>query len=96
MRSFSSDTNNFLRRAKVMKNKPTIQIEPKDKAKLVEELTKYFNAELDYDLSNLEGEMFLDFLNEKIGTYFYNQGVLDSMKYLNEKTEELVFLIKED
>jgi uncharacterized protein (DUF2164 family) len=57
---------------------------------------KYFNHEFNYDLSNLEAAMFLDFLDEKISKTYYNQGVLDSLSRLRENIEDLVLLVKEE
>ncbi len=58
-------------------------------------LNEYFQQELEFDLSNLQADLLLDFLNEKIGPHYYNQGITDSIKTIKEKSDDLLFLIKE-
>lgn len=65
-----------------------------ERADAIEKLTEYLDQNLDIELGNLQGELLLDFLSEKIGIYYYNQGVSDSIKMMNEKVEDLYLLIR--
>ncbi len=51
----------------------------------------FFLNEREEDLGDLSAMMILDFFIEKLAPEFYNQGVSDSYKYLNNKIEDLLF-----
>lgn len=79
-----------------MSTKPPFNHPKETKEKFVEELVKYFGAEFDYELSHLEAELLVGFLDEKIGKFYYNSGVTDAGKFMREKSEELVFLTEQE
>ena len=58
-------------------------------------LKGYFFDELEMGIGDLQADLFLEFLNKKIGREYYNLGVMDTIKAMKEKTEDLVLLIKE-
>ncbi len=61
-----------------------------DKVKMaIEDIQKYFDEERDESIGDLQGALLLEFIADKIGPYFYNQGVNDAQKYLEEKVEDL-------
>lgn len=72
----------------------TFTLSKEERADVVENLTEYLDKNLDIELGNLQGELLLDYLSEKIGIYYYNQGVSDSIKMMNEKVEDLYLLIR--
>lgn len=72
----------------------TFTLSKEERADAVENLTEYLDKNLDIELGNLQGELLLDYLSEKIGIYYYNQGVSDSIKMMNEKVEDLYLLIR--
>ena len=47
-------------------------------------------------IGSLPTEIFLEYISEKVGPYYYNQGVTDAMQMMTEKTEELYLLMKLD
>lgn len=59
------------------------------KKKIKEEIIRYFSVERDEDIGELSAELFLDFITEKIGPVFYNQGIRDAQAFLSEKLEDL-------
>ncbi len=61
-------------------------------------LTEYLTEEFDMDLGNLQAQLLLDFLSDKLGPYFYNAGVNDSITTLRESmesVEERIDLLRE-
>ncbi len=63
--------------------------------KLRASIVAYFLDELDIEIGTLQANLFIDFLNEKIGNTYYNLGVSDAMKAIKEKTDDLVLLIRD-
>jgi uncharacterized protein (DUF2164 family) len=55
----------------------------------------YFLDELDLEIGTLQADLFIAFLNEKIGKHYYNLGVTDTIAALKDKAEDLVLLMKE-
>lgn len=57
-------------------------------------IQSYFYKERDEELGELAATLILDFFIDKLATEFYNQGVEDCYKYMNEKLEDLLGLQK--
>ena len=57
--------------------------------KMISSIKEYFYKERDEDLGDLSSSLILDFIIEELGPEFYNQGVLDAHKFMNEKIEDL-------
>lgn len=53
-------------------------------------LRDYFARELDQELSQLPAEMLLNFISKEIGGAFYNRGVQDAQKLVQQKAEDIV------
>jgi len=60
------------------------------KAYLISEIKTYFQKERDESLGDLAAALILDFITEKLAPEFYNQGIYDSYRYMNEKLEDLL------
>ena len=60
----------------------------------VEEIRKYFQAERDESIGVLQGELFMDFIIEKIGPFIYNQAIDDMHRYMSEKVEDMYGYLK--
>lgn len=58
-------------------------------------LEKYFLENFQMELGNLECSLFLDFISEKIGKYYYNQGVAQTLGTMSEKIEDCYLLLKD-
>lgn len=59
---------------------------------LKEELLKYFKIEKNENLNDEELDKFIRFFVENLGAQFYIQGVIDSYKYIVEKSDDLLSL----
>ena len=55
----------------------------------VEEIRSYFENERDESIGDLQGQLVLDFVIDKIGPIIYNQGIEDMQRYMNEKVEDM-------
>lgn len=54
----------------------------------------YFLKEREEDLGDLAASLILGFFMEKLAPHAYNQGVYDSYKFMNERTEDLLGILK--
>lgn len=59
---------------------------------LKEELLKYFKIEKNESLDDEELDKLIRFFVENLGAQFYIQGVIDSYKYIVEKSDDLLSL----
>lgn len=66
-----------------------IEFTREQKTLLVSQIQKYFVKELDQEIGDFDAEFLLDFFSEKIGGYYYNQGLNDARALLDEKLETI-------
>ncbi len=62
-----------------------IQLTERIKEQIVYDIKEYFATERDEDLSNLNAELFLDFILNTVGPMIYNQALIDSHRLMTEK-----------
>lgn len=70
-------------------------ISDRDKEDFAFELQKYFDRNFDEPLSNLQATLFVEFIEEHLGKYFYNKGIEDSISIIKDKAEDLYLYIKD-
>ena len=68
----------------------TIKITKEKRVYMISEIKNYFFIERNEDLGDLASVLILDFITEKIAPEFYNQGVLEAYKYMNERVEDML------
>lgn len=73
-----------------MGKKDRIKLSKEKRDGMVSEIEYFFLKERDEELGDLAASMILDFIIEKLAPEFYNQGVYDSQKYMNDRVEELL------
>jgi uncharacterized protein (DUF2164 family) len=56
---------------------------------LVQALQQYFSSELAQELGQFDAEFLLDFISEKLGGYYYNQGLYDAQAMLQSRFDNL-------
>ena len=78
------------------KNDVTISLTKEQKSDAVDNLKEYIVKNLECEVSGLQVSLLVDFISEKLGKYYYNKGILDSVSYINEKMDELYLLMKEE
>lgn len=71
-----------------MKNK--IKLSKDKEEHLLNEIKRYFSEERDEDLGDLASMLILEFVTEKLGPEFYNQGVYDAHKYMSDRCEDML------
>ena len=77
-----------------MKKSNKINITKEKRADMISEIQRYFDNERDEELGDLAAGLLVDFIIEKLGPEFYNQGVFDSYVYMNDRVEDLLGIQK--
>ena len=73
-----------------MKNKDRIKITKEKKAEMISAIKNHFLNERSEEPGELACTLLLNFIIEELGPEFYNQGVYDAYKYMNERCEDLL------
>ena len=79
-------------RKKTSSNK--IKVDKEVKTEMITAIKTYFLKERDEDLGDLAASFILDFFLEEMAPHIYNQGVHDSYKYMGERIEDLLGILK--
>ena len=79
---------------KGMKKEPLITVTKQRRNGMVEEVKKYFLKERDEEIGDLAAGLVFDFILEKMGPEFYNQGVDDSYNYMKDAADDLLSIRK--
>lgn len=66
-----------------------VRLESDGRERVLRSLTRFFDAELDVQLSSFQSERVLDFFVKKIGAPVYNQAVRDARGFVQEKLLDL-------
>ena len=77
-----------------MSKKSVIKIENGKREDMIHSIKGFFLDERDEDLGDLASSLILDFIIDELAPEFYNQGVEDSYKYMNDKLEDLLGIKK--
>jgi len=76
-----------------MKEKERIRLEKEKRDDLVKDIVLYFKNERGEEIGQLAAGLMLDFFMEKLAPEIYNQGVLDSCAYMDERVEDMQSLL---
>jgi len=71
-----------------------IKMSKEKRQDMISAIKTYFLKEREEEIGDLAASFFLDFIIDKLAIDFYNQGVYDSCKFMKDKTEDLLELIK--
>ena len=52
-------------------------------------LSKYLKAELDVEVSGFDAVFLVDFITERLGPHYYNQGLYDAQAVLAKKADDI-------
>jgi len=77
-----------------MNNRNKITLAKEKREGMIAAIKNYFLNERDEELGDLASAMVLDFIIEELAAEFYNQGVYDSYKYMNDRCEDLLSIQK--
>lgn len=72
--------------------KERIHISRERKAEMVSALKGFFATEREEEIGDLAAMLLLDFIVKKLGPAFYNQGVADANRYMQERVEDMLGL----
>ena len=67
----------------------TIKFSKEQKTRIVSDIQRYFDKELDQEIGDFDAEFLLDFFSEKVGGVYYNQGLNDARRLLDEKLDTI-------
>jgi uncharacterized protein (DUF2164 family) len=77
-----------------MKERERIVLDSEKRKEMVKAIIHYFKTERDGGIGQLAAGMVLDLVIAELAPEFYNQGVLDSHSYMNEKVEDMQSLLR--
>ncbi len=67
-----------------------IKLSKEKREEMISKIKNYFLEEREEELGDLACGMILDFSIEELSSEFYNQGVYDSYKFMNDRIEDLL------
>ena len=67
-----------------------IKLTKEQRADMVSSIKKYFKQERGEEVGDLGAGLILDFVVERLAPEFYNQGVNDSSRYMNDRIEDMI------
>ncbi|AHF06425.1 DUF2164 family protein [Desulfitobacterium metallireducens] len=74
--------------------KQKLKLDKEKRQEMIRTLQVYFLNEREEELGDLAADLLLEFIIDKLAFEFYNQGVYDSYKFMSERTEDLLGIIK--
>ncbi len=77
-----------------MKNENNIKVTKEKRDDMIRAIKSYFLKEREEELGDLAAGLILDFIIEELAPEFYNQGIYDSYKYMNDTIEDLLSIQK--
>ncbi len=72
-----------------------IKFTPDEVSILSKKIRMYLSEELDKDIGQFDAQFLLDFISDEIGPYYYNRGLYDAQKILENKLESITDAIYE-
>lgn len=77
-----------------MRNNSNIKLTKEKRDDMASAIKSYYSREREEEIGDLAAGLMLDFIIEKLAPEFYNQGVYDSYKYMEDKIEDLLLIQK--
>lgn len=77
-----------------MNKKNKIELPKEKREEMILKIKNYFLNERDEELGDLASIMIFEFITEELAAEFYNRGVYDSYKYMNDRCEDLLSIQK--
>lgn len=66
-----------------------IKLDSKQKETMISLLQEYFEQELGTDLGQFDADFLIDFISDKMGNIYYNQGVKDAQTVIERKVMDI-------
>lgn len=77
-----------------MKSKDKFKITKEKRDEMIASIKAYYLDEREEEIGDLAASMMLNFIIEELAPEFYNQGVYDAYKYMNDRVEDLLGIQK--
>lgn len=77
-----------------MNKNQKIELSKEKKDEMITSIKNYFLNEREEELGDLASSLILNFIIDELAPEFYNHGVYDSYKYMNDRCEDLLSLVK--
>lgn len=77
-----------------MKPKDKFQFTKEEKEDMINSIKTYFFKEREEEMGDLAANLMLHFIIEELGPVFYNKGVFESYRYMNDRVEDLLAIQK--
>jgi uncharacterized protein (DUF2164 family) len=77
-----------------MRNNNNIKLTKEKKDEMISAIKDYFLNEREEKLGDLAAGLILEFIIDKLAPEFYNQGVYDSYKYMEDTIEDMLSIQK--
>ncbi len=74
--------------------KNSITLSKEKKQEMVNSIKEYFYSEREEEMGDLAASMLLSYIIDELAPEFYNQGITDAYKYMNDKVEDMLGLQK--
>jgi len=74
--------------------KDKIKLNKEKREEMISAIKSYFSSEREEEIGDLASSLILKFIIEELAPEFYNQGVYDSYKYMNNRIEDLLSIQK--
>ena len=80
-----------------MKRKePVIELSKEQRKNAAKKIKEYITENFEFEIGNLQSEIFLDYITDNVGVYYYNNAVADSLSFVVKKVDELYLLMKDE
>ena len=73
-----------------------IELPKEEKLKAAAKIREYIKENFEAEIGNLQAGIFLDFITQHVGIYYYNKGIADSLALMTEKMDDLYLLMKDE
>lgn len=77
-----------------MRNENIIKLSKEKRADMVAAIKNYYLKERDEEIGDLAAGLILDFIIKELAPEFYNQGVCDAHKFMENSIEDLMSIQK--
>ena len=75
-------------------DKNKIKLTNEKREEMISAIKTYFFNEREEEIGDLAASLILNFIIEELAPEFYNQGVYDSYKYMNDRIDDLLSIQK--
>lgn len=77
-----------------MKKSTTIIVTKEKRDEMITAIKNYFITEREEEIGDLAAGLMVEFITEQLAPEFYNQGVHDSYRYMEDSIEDLLSIQK--